>query len=71
MTLNSDLLTDAEYIWLQDLILSPMVYIEDSGYFFPCVITDNDYEPKKYINDDLSNLVINIEFGKQQNAQYR
>lgn len=71
LVLNSDLLTDAEYTWLADLILSPLVYIEDSGYFFPCLITDNNYEPKKNINDDLTNLTINIEYGITQNAQFR
>jgi hypothetical protein len=71
LTLNSDLLTDAEYRWLADLILSPMVFIEDGGYFFPCVITDTNYEVKKFINDDLTNLTISVEFGKQLNAQFR
>jgi hypothetical protein len=52
-----------------DLILSPMVFIEDGGYFFPCVISDSNYEPKKFINDDLTNLTMNVEFGKQLNAQ--
>jgi len=28
LTLNTDLLTDAEYTWVADLILSPMVFIE-------------------------------------------
>jgi hypothetical protein len=71
LTLNSDLLTDQEYRWLVDLLLSPMVFIEDGGYFFPCVITDSNYEPKKFINDDLTNLTMSVEFGKQLNAQYR
>jgi hypothetical protein len=71
MSLNSDILMDEEYIWLQDLLLSPMIYLEDGGYFYPIVITDTNYEPKKVINDDLTNLVINIEFGKQLNAQFR
>ena len=71
LTLNSDNLTDAEYIWLQELVLSPMVYIEESGSFFPCVVVATDYEPKKYINDDLTNLTINVEYGTQLNAQYR
>jgi hypothetical protein len=56
---------------LADLILSPMVFIEDGGYFFPCVITDTNYEVKKFINDDLTNLTISVEFGKQLNAQFR
>lgn len=71
MTLNSDLLTDAEYTWLEDLVLSPMVYLEDSGYFFPVVISETNYEPKKVVNDELTNLTLNIEFGQQQNAQFR
>lgn len=72
MTINSDLLTDAEYIWLKELLVSPMVYLEDNGYFFPVVITNNDYDVKKYINEDsLNNLTLSIEFGTQLNAQYR
>jgi len=71
MTLNSDLLTDDEYTWLEQLVLSPMVYIEQSGYFFPVVISETNYEPKKHVNDDLTNLTLNIEFGEQLNAQFR
>lgn len=71
LQLNSDLLNDGEYTWLADLMLSPMIYIEDGGYFFPCVITDTNYEPKRVVNDDLTNLTINIEYGTLQNAQYR
>jgi hypothetical protein len=77
LTLNSDILTDAEYTWLDNLILSPMVYLQDGSYFFPCVITDNNYEPKKIINDELTNLTINIdltiniEYGQTLNTQFR
>lgn len=75
MVLNTDILTDDEYTWLGDLILSPMVYIEivEGGvtYFVPCSIVSNNYEFKKVINDQLTNLTINIEFGDQFNAQYR
>lgn len=71
MTFNSDLLTDAEYRWLEDLILSPLAYVEIDGYFYPITITDNNYEPKKNVNDDLTNLTINIEYGDRFNTQYR
>lgn len=71
LQLNSDLLTDQEYSWLADLLRSPMIYIEDGGYIFPCVVTDTTYEPKKSVNDDLTNLTINIEYGTQLNAQFR
>lgn len=71
MTLNSDLLTDGEYTWLEELIVSPLVYMQDGAYFYPILIKDSNYEPKKVINDDLTNLVINIEFGNQLQAQAR
>jgi hypothetical protein len=71
LVLNSDLLTDVEYTWLEDLILSPLAYIQIGDYFYPIKITDNNYEPKKYINDDLTNLTLNIEFGDRFNTQYR
>lgn len=71
MVLNTDILTDAEYQWLEDLVLSPLAYVEIEDYFFPITITDNNYEPKKTINDDLTNLTINIEYGDRFNTQYR
>lgn len=71
MTLNTDVLTDGEYTWLGDLILSPMVYIEMDGYFVPIVISRNNYEFKKSVNDRVTNLTLEIEFGDSFNAQYR
>lgn len=71
MTLNTDVLTDDEYTWLGDLILSPMVYIEQSGYFLPIVISATNYEFRKTINDKVTALTVSIEFGDNFNAQYR
>lgn len=71
LTLNTDLLTDAEYRWMADLILSTMVFVEVDGYFLPVAINSSNYEFKKTINDDLTNLTINLEFGESFSAQYR
>jgi len=71
MLLNTDFLTDEEYVWLRELLISPLVYIEDTTGIYVVKITDTDYEAKKVINDDLTNLTINVQFGTQQNAQYR
>ncbi len=71
LVLNSDLLTDSEYEWLYDLLVSPQVYIYMNGYFKSVVITDNNYEVKKRINDNLTNLTITIDLSKQLNSQYR
>jgi hypothetical protein len=71
LTVNSDILTDAEYAWLEQLVVSPMVYLQDGSYFFPVVIKESNYEPKKVINDDLTNLTMSFEFGTTLNAQFR
>jgi hypothetical protein len=71
LTLNSDILTDAQYAWLEQLVLSPMVYVQDGAYHYPCIIKESNYEPKKVINDELTNLTLSVEFGNQLNAQFR
>lgn len=76
LTLNTDVLSDSEYTWLGDLVLSPMVYVEmkdesNNIYHVPCVITETNYEFRKRINDKLTNLTIKIEYGEQFNSQFR
>ena len=71
MILNSDLLTDSEYRWLQELVLSPMVYVQEGNYYYPCKITESNYEQKKVVNDELTNLTLSIEFGDILNSQFR
>lgn len=71
MQINTDILTDAEYVWIGELIKSPLVYFQSNGYFYCVKIADSNYEEKKIINDKLTNLVVNIEFGETFNTQYR
>lgn len=71
LKLTTDFLSDDEYTWLADLIKSPMVYLEDSGYFVPVIINQSSYEYKKRINDKLTPLVLDIEYGQDQNTQFR
>jgi hypothetical protein len=71
LKLSSDFLSDGEYTWLSELVLSPLVYIEESGYFLPITIRQNDYEFKKRVNDKLTTLSLEIEYGGKYNAQFR
>lgn len=71
ITLNTDILTDAEYSWLSELILSPLIYVEQSGYFMPCAIIQSNYIFNKFVNDKITNLTVDISFGDQSSAQYR
>jgi hypothetical protein len=70
-TLNTDLLTDAEHVWLSELVFSPEVYIQEDGYFVPVSIVANNYDEKKYIVDGQTNLEITVEYGKKFNTQFR
>lgn len=71
VTINSDLLTDEQYRWLGQLVTSPMVYLEQDGYYLPVSILASDYEYRKRVNDKLTNLTLEIEFGGTLNTQFR
>ena len=71
MKLFADITTDAQYQWLAELVTSPVVYFDDNGTLVPVTISNTDYEFKKVINDKITSLSIDIEFGKALNTQYR
>jgi len=71
MRINTDLLFDADYVWLAELLSSPLVYLEDGGYFYPIIITNNNYEIKETLVDNATNLTIDIDFGRQFKTQYQ
>ena len=71
LKVSTDLLSDAEYTWLLQLLSSPIVYLEDAGTLYPVVITDNSYDQKQYTIDGLNNLELNLEFGNQYKTQFR
>tara|TARA_R100001244_G_scaffold63542_1_gene52773 strand:- start:8783 stop:10000 length:1218 start_codon:yes stop_codon:yes gene_type:complete len=60
----SDWITEDESIWLEDLITSPEVYLDDSTYGLVSVnIKDNSYDIKQVATDKLFNLRISFEYG--------
>ena len=61
--INSDGLTDAEWIGLKELVLSPVVMMEYGLTYIPVNIKETNYEEKQYINDrQLSSLSLTIEY---------
>jgi hypothetical protein len=56
--------TDAEYIWLEELIVSPQIYADIDGYYYPVTIKDTNYEFSKNQNNKLKALEINIELNQ-------
>ena len=59
ITLNTDLLTEAEAIWLKELVMSPRVWMYD-GVLKAVNITSTQYEERKHINDKAFNLTLEI-----------
>ena len=72
MKLTTDLLDSGEYIWLFELMVSPLVYLWDktNNLFHPVQITDTNYEIKNGMQNKTETLEVNIEVYKQ-NTQYR
>lgn len=71
LKISTDLLSDNEYRWLGQLVASPLVYLEDEGTIYPIIITNDSYEYKENINDKLTNLSLDVEFGNMLKTQFR
>lgn len=71
LTLFSNWITDTESVWLRELIESPVVYIWDGSILRSCNVTNNTYEEKKWINDKMFNLQLDLEFAFVDKVQRR
>ena len=67
-TLNSNFITEAEAVWLKQLINSPRVWIYDTE-LIPINIRTSDYEQKYHINDKVFNLTLEVEHSFIDKAQ--
>lgn len=62
--LTMDYPTDAEYQWLAELIVSPQIYAEIDGNYYPVTIKTNNYEYSTYTNNRLKAFEIEIELNQ-------
>ena len=70
MTMNSNWITENEATWLEELLTSPDVYIlTTNSTKLPIIITDNSYEVKTYLRNQVFNLVLNYKFAYDINLQ--
>jgi len=56
--------SDAEYQWLAELIVSPQIYAEIDGNYYPVSIKANNYEYSTYTNNKLKVFEIDIELNQ-------
>lgn len=72
-TLKSGALTDAEYIWLRELITSPEVYAIETYngviYDRPIIITTSSYEEVYKRNKKMSQLTLEYRYAHKENIQ--
>lgn len=71
MSLNTDIIDEATYDWLSELIISPSVFVMIDSAFVPVMLKETNYDFKKRVNDKVFNLTVNIDFQQQMNTQYR
>jgi hypothetical protein len=62
--LTMDFPSDAEYQWLAELIVSPQIYAEIDGNYYPISIKSNNYEYSTYTNNKLKVLEIDIDLNQ-------
>lgn len=65
VVLNTDFLNDVEFEWLQDLIASPVVFLD---YTIPVNIIGNRHEVFS-LNDEPANMTIEVEYTEPERMQ--
>jgi hypothetical protein len=71
MKITADALTDEEYVWASELLMSPQVYAEIDGYYYPVTLRTNNYEYSKNINNRMRPLEIEIDLNQTRYAHQR
>lgn len=71
LLLNSKFITEAQMIWLTDLLNSPSVYLENSdNELYAVELTSRGpFEEKKKANDKIFNLTIEVEYSFEDTRQ--
>lgn len=64
--LTMDYPTDAEYLWLAELINTPQVFAEIEGDYYPVSIVETNYEYSKYQNNKLKVFEVTINMNQKR-----
>lgn len=72
LKLTTDYISDDEYIWLGEMLMSTDVKIleKETGYWIPIQITNTNYEYKQFVSDSLSTIQLEVEYAPL-NSQFR
>lgn len=71
VVLNSDWITETESKWLEEIITSPIVLIENNGVLYSAMLTNNSYDRRKSsFGDKLINMQLNIDYSQSNFTQH-
>ena len=71
ITIQSDWITEAESIWLEQLVTSPDVYIYDGSDLVAVNITNSNYQTKYVASEQLFNLSVTFQYSQNRKRQRR
>ena len=71
LRVSTNLLTDSEYLFLKQLVVSPLIYIEDNGILYTITIAATDYEIKEIQVDKWNNFELEVTFGTSYKTQFQ
>ena len=66
---NSNWISEAQSVWLEELVTSPDVYVEKSGVLVPINLLNSNYERKYVVNKHLFNLKIDWQYSYERQRQ--
>jgi hypothetical protein len=69
--LQSDYIGQTDYTWLSELIASPEVYMENGGYYYPVAVKTASWDEKFRAADKMFNMILDVDYGRKINSQYR
>jgi hypothetical protein len=69
--LQSDFINQTDFTWLNELIGSPEVYLENGGYYYPVAVKTATWDEKIRAADKIFNMNLEVDYGKKINSQYR
>lgn len=69
VTVNTDLLTEAELTWLKECVQSPVVYSLEGGVLIPIQIIDSNFIQKKKVNEKVFNLTMTFQYSSSLELQ--
>lgn len=70
-SVESDWITEEQSVWLEELITSPDVYIDNGSELVPIVVTNSNYERKFTVNEKLFNLRLEYKYSYERYRQRR